>query len=101
MKTILLALCFLGSTAAFGQVGAVLYNEPSVFDVPSHPHHASRQSMRTSENLRDESDVVSARGERPLWEVAPKIKVVPLGDIARELKKEHEAVKKSDVIWEN
>lgn len=69
--------------------------------MPSHPRQATRQRLSTGEDLREDTQVVSAQGERPLWEVAPKHREVPLGDIARELRKQHEVVKKSDTIWEN
>lgn len=101
MKTILLALCFLSATMAYGQAGGVLYAEPTVYDVPSHPKTASRQPMATKQDLREGSDVIVDKGERPLWEVAPKVKVVPLGDIARMLRKQHESAPKAEIIWEN
>jgi hypothetical protein len=101
MKITLLALCFLCTTSALGQMGATLSNEVQVYDVPSHPQQATHRPMGTRQDLREGSDVVEARGERPLWEVAPKTKVVPLGDIARMLRKQHETAPKAEIIWEN
>ena len=103
MKTTLLALalCFLGASFAHGQATSVLYAEPREYDVPSHPKQASRQPLATKQDLREGSDVVSDRGLRPLWEVAPKVVVVPLGDVARMLRKQHEMAPKADIIWEN
>jgi len=44
---------------------------------------------------------VQAHGVRPLWEVATPAYVVPLGDSARMLKKEHLDAKKAVVVWTN
>lgn len=104
MKTILLGLFLFGAASAFGQSGfgaSALSNEVSAFEMPSHPRQATHQRLSRGEDLREDSDFVSAQGERPLWEVAPKHTEIPLGDIARELRKQHDGVKKSDVIWEN
>jgi hypothetical protein len=104
MKTLLLAVCLLGASAAFGQGsfgGSALSNEATPFVMAEHPREAARQRMTVGTDLREDSQITSAQGERPLWEVAPKHKEIPLGDIARDLKKQHDAVKKTDVIWEN
>ena len=42
-----------------------------------------------------------AQGEMPLWEAVPERREIPLGDAARELKKEHANVKKARKVWEN
>jgi hypothetical protein len=102
MKSKLFLLCFLGATAAFGQsLGAAMSNEAQAIELPSHPRTASRQPMGVKEDLMEESGSVYAQGERPLWEVAPKKTVVPLGDSARMLRKQHETAPKAEVIWEN
>ena len=44
---------------------------------------------------------VQAHGVRPLWEVATPAYVVPLGDSARMLKKEHMSAKKAEIVWNN
>jgi hypothetical protein len=76
--------------------------EPQVIELPSHPRRATQQGLGFTENLRGESEFVSARGERPRWEVAPKkAPEIPLGDVARRLREQHESAKKSDTIWEN
>jgi hypothetical protein len=103
MKSTFFMLCFLCTTAALGQSvgGPTLSSQPQVFQVPSHPEHAFPQSMAQQQSLLERSGSVYARGERPLWEVAPVSRVVPLGDVARILRKEHATAKKADVVWEN
>jgi hypothetical protein len=104
MKYVLFVLCALCATTAFGQStagGGVLNAEPQLIEVPSHPAHAMQQDMGLEQNLLGNSSPVWAHGERPLWEVAPKIHVVPLGDIARDLRKEHATAKKALIVWDN
>jgi len=57
--------------------------------------------MAREQNLLNDNGLTFAHGERPLWEVAQTKKVVPLGDIARELRKEHESAPKAEIVWEN
>jgi hypothetical protein len=104
MKTTLFVLCFFCTTAALGQSvvgGSTLSSQPQVFQVPSHPEHASPQAMAPQQNLLEKSGSVYARGERPLWEVAPVARAMPLGDAARTLRKEHATAKKAGIVWEN
>jgi len=105
MKTalFLFALCFV-ATGAFGQnaIGAgAMSNQPQIVEFPDHPQHASQRPLAHEESVLVPSGIVSAQGERPLWEVAPTVKVVPLGDVARMFKKEHESAKKAEIVWEN
>lgn len=104
MKTTLLLLCVLCTAAAFGQAGlgtAALSNEPVVIQMITHPGHAAPQPMALEQSLLVRSGPVSAKGERPLWEVAPAANTVPLGDVARMLRKEHAVAKKATAVWEN
>jgi hypothetical protein len=106
MKTTVLALCFLCALAAFGQSAAngvygSLSSQPVVIEFPSHVEHASPQPMAPQQSLLISSAYIHARGERPLWEVAPATYSLPLGDAARLLRKEHAAAKKAKIIWEN
>jgi hypothetical protein len=55
----------------------------------------------TEQNLLITSAYTYARGVRPLWEFAPASMEVPLGDMARLLKKEHASAKKSETVWVN
>lgn len=41
-----------------------------------------------------------AQGERPLWEFGPVSEPRPLGDIARELRKEKQSAKKAEIVFE-
>lgn len=104
MKTKLFAICFLLTTAAFGQ--SVLTGSPMNPDaqpVPffSHPQHARQTPMASEESPMEKSGVLYAQGTRPLWEVAPEANPVPLGDAARVLRKEHESAKKAVIVWNN
>ena len=103
MKTVLLLFCGLCGSAAFGQsmgAASVLSAEPVPGCVPSHPQHASAKPMLAEQSLLG-SNYTYAKGERPLWEVAPKIVEVPLGDIARAVRKDHAVAKKSATVVEN
>jgi hypothetical protein len=103
MKTVFFLFCGFCATAAFGQSGvaaSVLNAEPASINVPSHPQHAAAKPMLVEQNLLG-SNYTHAKGERPLWEVAPKKVEVPLGDIARALRKDHAVAKKSAVVVEN
>jgi hypothetical protein len=101
MKTALFALCFLGATAAFGQsVGSVgAAPVTSTVQMTNHPEHASQQSLAEEQSLLEHSNFYYAQGELPLWEVQSlsKTHAVPLGDIARAYRKDHELVKKADI----
>ncbi len=102
MKTALLAFCFfLCSTAAFGQSAPVLSNRPQMVQIPDNPAHASQHEMAVEQNILEQSTYTYAQGERPLWEFGPGSQPAPLGDSARALKKQHEAAKKSETVWQN
>jgi hypothetical protein len=100
MKTTLFVLCLLCATAALGQSvgGSVLSNEVQVLRLPDHSQHAAQQPMAQEQNLRENFSYTYAQGERPLWELAPVSHEVPLGDVARMLRKEHFAAKKADFV---
>ena len=99
MKTGLFLLCVLCASTALAQTGGgALSNEVQVFQMPSHEHRATQQTLAKEQSLLESSDFLAVEGERPLWEVQPLARQVPLGDIARELRKEHETVKKADFV---
>jgi len=51
--------------------------------------------------LQGSGSVYVAEGERPLWEVAPKEPpAVPLGDVARAYRKQHETAKKAQFVYQ-
>ena len=99
MKTALFVLCLLCATAALGQsAGGVLSADPQVFRPPDHALRAFQQAMAPEQNIRENSAYTYAQGERPLWEVMPLKHEVPLGDVARALRKEHLADKKAEFV---
>jgi len=98
-KTTILALCFLCATAAFGQISLSSEAHPTEFS--SHQEHASQPGMARSQNVMEQSTSFHGQGQRPLWEVQPAARTIPLGDIARAVRKEHAAAKKSTIVWEN
>jgi hypothetical protein len=102
MKTALFVLCFLGATVALGQsVGGSVGSAPvsSSFQMPNHAEHASQTPLAEGQSLLEHSNFYYAQGELPLWEVQSlsKSREVPLGDIARMYRKDHELVKKADI----
>jgi len=99
MKTAVFAICFLCATGAFAQVGAQsLSADPQILQLTSHPMHASQHPMGEEQSLLTSSGFTSATGDRPLWEFASNRPEVPLGDIARNLKKEHLTAKKAEKV---
>jgi hypothetical protein len=100
MKTTIFALCFLCATAAFGQT-SYLNSDAHMTEFSSHVEHAAQPGMAQSQNVMEQSSSFHGQGQRPLWEVQPAAHTIPLGDIARALRKEHAAAKKSTVVWEN
>ncbi len=102
MKITLLLFCFsLCATAVFGQAASVLSNRPQMLQVPDNPAHASQHEMAQEQNILEHSSYTYAQGERPLWEFGPVSQPVPLGDSARALRKQHEAAKKAEIVWQN
>lgn len=99
MKALMCALFLLCTAAAFAQTaGGVLNSQVSVFQMPSHPEHASYAQMGREHSLAEQSVYIIAKGERPLWEVAPLKETVPLGDIARALREEHARAPKAQFV---
>ena len=101
MKAAIVLACLFCATAAFGQVGGLLSNEVRPLQLASHTQRAKPQAMSLEQNLRITSSYTAAHGERPLWEFASLTPEVPLGDVARELRKEHETAKKAVKAWTN
>ena len=104
MKTILCAICLLcASTTAFGQSAgaATLSGQPQVYAFDGHPLHANRVPLAQTQDINGGFINVSAKGERPLWEVAQEKHEVPLGDVARAYRAERAAEKKSTIHMEN
>jgi hypothetical protein len=102
MKTALFGLVFFGATVALGQsVGGSVGSAPlsSSFQMPNHAERASQTGLAPEQSLLEPSNFYYAQGERPLWEVQSlsSSRPVPLGDIARMYRKDHELAKKADI----
>jgi hypothetical protein len=102
MKTLLCAVFLLCTSAAFAQtVSGAISSQVTVFQMPSHPEHATYAPLGREQNLSEHCAYIYAKGERPLWEVAPVKEEVPLGDIARALKEDHQKAPKAEFVKEN
>ncbi|MGH9530562.1 MAG: hypothetical protein ACRD2S_11670 [Terriglobales bacterium] len=102
MKTILFAILIGFATAAMGQAAGVLSNQPQMLVVPDHPGHAQHTPLAQEQNLwGSESPYTYAKGELPLSEFARASTAVPLGDVARDYRKEHASAKKATIVWAN
>jgi hypothetical protein len=103
MKTLFFVVCVLAATAAFGQTASVIPSQAYPITISDHPQHASQHSMAGEQSILETNCNLSAHGERPLWEFAPTKVEIPLGDIARELRRQRDvfAVKKSNNVVEN
>jgi|HubBroStandDraft_1064217.scaffolds.fasta_scaffold119274_1 hypothetical protein len=99
MKMTLFVLCLLFATAAFGQTGGAPLN---ALEFADHSARASFQSMSQTNDILGGSSVVIAHGEVPLADIPlPEIHETPLGDVARQLKKDHLTAKKAQRVWES
>jgi hypothetical protein len=102
MKIILVLSCIFFASLTWGQASlSVMNGQPQPLHQASNPKHASQVPMSREESLLSSGAYTSGKGERPLWEVAPPSHTTPLGDVARALKKEHEAARKATFIREN
>ena len=103
MKKTLLILCLLSSSAAFAQYfngGSGRSSEPVIYQSPSHEAHANYAPLSQEQNILASASYTAARGDRPASDF-PQADAVPLGTFARELRKQHERLKKSRVVWVN
>jgi len=101
MKSLLVIVALLAVPAALGQnVGSISSQVVPVY-VPDHPQHAEQHSMATEHSLVGSNETYSyAQGERPLWEFGPFTEPTPLGDVAREVRKEKLSTKKATIVFE-
>ena len=102
MKNVLLVLMILcAGCACFGQSAGAISSQAQPIVVPSHPMTAEQHSLATERSLVGGGTYTFAHGERPLWEFGPfSPPPVPLGDVAREVRKEKQATKKAEVVFE-
>jgi hypothetical protein len=102
MRITLLLLMILLASAAFGQTSAaVLSSQPQIFRMTDHPMHAETAPLASEHSLvgGGPDTYTYAHGERPLWEFGPVSDPPrPLGDIAREYRKEKQAAKKAGTV---
>ncbi len=99
MKMTLFVLCLFVATAAFGQYNHI-NPQGYVYQPPDHPAHASYAPIATEQTVLGGSAYTLGQGERPASDF-PQKPQVSLGDVARELRKQHEQVRKSSVVWTN
>jgi hypothetical protein len=105
MKMALFVLCLacatlICSTTAFAQYGGSISSQPQIYEVPSHPQHASYTAMSQEQGVLGGAGYSSARGDRRASDFAQPDEV-SLGAAARELKKQRTQTKRSRVVWVN
>jgi hypothetical protein len=100
MKTAVFVFCLFCASASFAQIGSIS-GQAQQLTMSEHPEHAVQHDMAQPQDMYEHNAYSYAQGERPLWEFGPISQPVPLGDIARVLRKQHALVKKADIIWEN
>jgi hypothetical protein len=100
MKTTLLLLFLFLAATAFGQVGASLNGQGYVYTPPEHPQHASYAPLASEQTVLAGSGYTLGQGDRPASDF-PQMPEASLGEAARELRKQHQAAKKSNVVWTN
>jgi len=105
MKTLAFVLCLFASTSLLAQASVgtgALSADPVVIQFNGHPTRALQQGMADHQDILESSTMTVERGSRPLWEVAPRpVAAVPLGDVARMLRKEKATIRKATIVWEN
>jgi hypothetical protein len=100
-------LCFLFllfASLTWGQsLGpSVVNGQPQPLHLTGNPQHAGAAPLAEQKSLLGSGAYSSAKGERPLWEVAPPPRpTIPLADTARALRKQHEVAKKAIFTREN
>lgn len=103
MKTALLILIVFCTAAALGQTAGVISSQPQVVQIMGNPLHAETKPMATEHPLvgGGPSTYTVASGERPLWEFGPVSEgPSPLGDVAREYRREKQSSKKAAITVE-
>ena len=102
MKTTLLVFTIFCSAAAFGQSTGAVSSDARPMEIMGHPEYASQGTMGTAHSLvgGGPSTYTSAHGELPLWEFGEVKPEIPLGDVARTVRKEKLTAKKAEVIFE-
>ena len=104
MKTIfLISLLLLLGVGAFGQCcqsSIAAAPMTSTWAAPDHSLRASRHGLAPEYDLREIGGITMAQGELPAWEVMSPAEETPLGDVARDYRREHAAARKARIVWE-
>lgn len=104
MKMSLFVFCLLLATSAFGQYsvgGSARSAQPMILELPSNPAHASYTPLAAETSVVGGTGYAVAQGDRPAWDF-PQPPQVSLGEVARELRKEHaQLAKKAKVVYTN
>jgi hypothetical protein len=98
MKTLLCTFVILCATSVFSQ--SVVTSDVQPLRISDHPQHASQHALAQESNLFGGSTYSYAKGEVPLAELGSPIAYVPLGDLAREARKEHANDRKAVKVFE-
>ena len=103
MRTALFVFLLFCGTAAFCQTAAPsISNEIVPIQIFGHPEHALHIEMAKPQVVLQDSSFYHEKGDRPLWDFpAMRRTEISLGDVARRLRREQEAAKKSDTVWVN
>jgi hypothetical protein len=101
MKPTLFLLFILSSAMAFGQAGSIS-GSAQMLQMSGTPRHAEQHDMAMEAPLvgARADNYTFAQGERPLWEFGPVSQPVPLGDVAREYRKQKMNAKKAEFVFE-
>ncbi len=101
MRTVNLFLITLVlSAGAFGQLYEHYQSTipgPAMESTVQMPDHSQPIIQRS---LFANSSVTFAHGERPAYEILSLLQPRPLGDVARDYRKEHEKARKATIVWE-
>jgi len=102
MKTTLFVLLILSSAMAFAQASSAMSANAQMLQMSGNPRHAEQHDMAMESPLVGgrADNYTYAQGERPLWEFGPVSQPVPLGDVAREYRKEKMNAKKAAFVFE-
>ncbi len=99
MKTTLIVLFLFVAAAAFGQASSP---SMSPLEFGDHSSHAGTSALATPTQILGGNGVYIEHGEVPLADIPlPKVHETPLGDVAREARKEHLTAKKAQKVWES
>jgi len=97
--TLLFLFCLLLTATAFGQYGYI-NSQANPYRSPDHTAHASYAEIATEQTVIGGAGYTIGQGDRPASDF-PQKPQISLGDAARELRKEHEQVKKARFVWTN